>query len=108
MSKKRLVLGRRQLRANQKEGEKIGSSWRNVRKKVWSKKILNEEVGNDVIEVLCISSDSDGFPCLLVWELLAPDVPLTDTGCMCVPCGPQWFVSHFRKTFATQGALKFR
>ena len=64
------------------------------------------------IEVLCISSNCDVFPCLLVSEFPAPDVPLTDTGCMCVPCGPQRFVSQFEESSchasSTQISLKER
>ena len=44
----------------------------------------NEELGNDVTEVLCISSDSDVPLCFPVSEFLAPECLRTDSGCMCV------------------------
>ena len=44
----------------------------------------NEELGNDVTEVLCISSDSDVSLCFPVSEFPAPECLRTDSGCMCV------------------------
>ena len=51
---------------------------------MWPKKIKNEELGNDVTEALCISSDSDVSLCFLVSEFPAPECLQTDSGCMCV------------------------
>ena len=44
----------------------------------------NEELGNDVTEVLCISSDSDVSLCFPVSEFPALECLRTDSGCMCV------------------------
>ena len=49
---------------------------------MWPRKILNEEAGNDVTEVLCVSSDSDVSFCYPAFEFLGPNFLLTDTGCM--------------------------
>ena len=69
---------------------------------MWPRKIQNEEVDNDVIEVLSVSSDSDGFPCLPALDFPALDESLTDSGCMCAPLVRSGLPLNSRKASATQ------
>ena len=65
------------------------------------RKIRNEEVGNDVIEVLCISSDSDVSLYFLVSEFWLPTFP---GACVFRVVRSVLFLNS-RKAFATQVAL---
>ena len=105
---KRLVPGGRRLRARSQEKEnnwegskdwKFYANGATKRTVCGKRKDENEEVDNDVFGVLCISSDAAVPPCLLVSEFPAADVPLTDTGCTCVPCCRQRFVSLCEESF---------
>ena len=79
---------------------------------VWPRKNLNDEFDNDVIEPVSDSSDSDVILCLPTPDSLAPGDLLTHSGCMCVPCGAQRFVSKFEEGFcyasSTENSLKNR
>ena len=54
----------------------------------------NEEADSDVIEVVSISSDSDVFSLRPSLDSLASVFLVIVTEFMCVPCGPQHFVSQ--------------
>ena len=80
-----------------KRGQKNERSGHRVREKdcVGPPKIQSAEVDNDVIEIASVSLDSDVVLCCPSTDSLAPFGLLTDTGCTCVPCCPQRFVSQF-------------
>ena len=93
---------------NKDGSQEIERSRQKVRKKdcVRLREIQNAEVDTEVIEVVCHSSDSDVIPGFLAPDSPAPDVPLTETECMCSP----WLVSQFEESFCcasgTQISLK--
>ena len=66
---------------------------------VWPRKVQNVAVDNDVVEVVSVSSDSDVVPGFPSPDSPDPDIPLTDTECMCFPYGPQRFASQMEESF---------
>ena len=105
----------RRLRAprGQQGGNRHRRSRHKVRKLdcVLLKKVQNEEVDNDVIKVVGVSSDSEVIPCIPPSDSPAPVVSLTDSGNM---CGPQRFISQLEKGLcytsraqSTRGAKRY-
>ena len=105
MRKKKRVPDLRLLRAfwrgarTTREGKGLEGPCKGADNGVWPRKMPNDEVDNDVIEVVSVSSDPEVMFCCPLTVSPAPDVPVTDTECMCVPCAPQRFVCQFEESF---------